>query len=50
MAVLVKANGRFGKAYMAAILPFRRAFVYPLLLRSIGRRWQICTCGAAPPW
>jgi Protein of unknown function (DUF2867) len=40
MAVLVKPNGRFGKAYMAAIQPFRYAFVYPLLLRSIGRRWQ----------
>ncbi len=40
MAVLVKPNGRFGKAYMAAIKPFRYALVYPLLLRSIGRRWQ----------
>jgi uncharacterized protein DUF2867 len=40
MAVLVKPNGRFGKAYMAAIKPFRYAVVYPLLLRSIGRRWQ----------
>ena len=41
MAVLVKPNGRFGKAYLAAIKPFRYAFVYPLLLRSIGRRWQM---------
>jgi hypothetical protein len=40
MAVLVKPNGRLGKAYMAAIKPFRYAFVYPLLLRWIGRRWQ----------
>jgi uncharacterized protein DUF2867 len=40
MAVLVKPNGRFGKAYMAAIKPFRYALVYPLLLRSIGRQWQ----------
>jgi Protein of unknown function (DUF2867) len=40
MAVLVKPNGRFGKAYMAMIKPFRYAFVYPLLLRSIGRQWQ----------
>jgi hypothetical protein len=40
MAVLVKPNGWFGKAYMAAIKPFRYALVYPLLLRSIGRRWQ----------
>jgi hypothetical protein len=36
MAVLVKPNGRLGKAYMAAIKPFRHALVYPLLLRSIG--------------
>jgi hypothetical protein len=40
MAVLVKPNGRLGKAYMAAIKPFRHALVYPLLLRSIGREWQ----------
>jgi hypothetical protein len=40
MAVLVKPNGRLGKAYMAAIKPFRHAFVYPLLLRSIGREWR----------
>jgi hypothetical protein len=40
MAVLVKPNGRLGKAYMAAIKPFRHALVYPLLLRSIGRRWR----------
>jgi Protein of unknown function (DUF2867) len=41
MAVLVKPNGRFGKAYMAAIKPFRHALVYPALLRSIGRQWQM---------
>jgi Protein of unknown function (DUF2867) len=40
MAVLVKPNGWFGKAYMAAILPFRRALVYPMLLRSIERQWE----------
>jgi Protein of unknown function (DUF2867) len=40
MAVLVAPNGRFGKAYMAAIKPFRYAFVYPLLLRWIGRSWE----------
>jgi Protein of unknown function (DUF2867) len=43
MAVLVKPNGWFGKAYMAAILPFRRALVYPPLLRSMGRQWQMQT-------
>jgi Protein of unknown function (DUF2867) len=40
MAVLVTPNGRFGKAYMAAIMPFRYALVYPSLLRWIGHRWQ----------
>jgi len=40
MAVLVRPNGRIGRAYMAAIKPFRHALVYPALLRSIGRRWQ----------
>jgi hypothetical protein len=45
MAVLVKPNGRLGKAYMAAIKPFRYAIVYPLLLRSIGRRWRTQAAG-----
>jgi hypothetical protein len=40
MAVLVKPNGRYGRGYMAAIAPFRYALVYPLMLRSIGRRWR----------
>jgi Protein of unknown function (DUF2867) len=35
MAVLVKPNGLFGKAYMAAIKPFRHLFVYPPLTREI---------------
>jgi hypothetical protein len=37
MAVLVKPNGLFGKAYMAAIRPFRHLIVYPPLLREIER-------------
>jgi Protein of unknown function (DUF2867) len=41
MAVLVKPNGRLGRAYMAAIKPFRYAFIYPLLLRSIRCDWQV---------
>jgi hypothetical protein len=41
MAVLVKPNGWLGKAYMAVIKPFRYALVYPLLLRSLGRQWQV---------
>ena len=40
MAVLVKPNGLFGTAYMAAIRPFRHLIVYPPLLREIGRVWQ----------
>ena len=39
MAVLVKPNGLLGRAYMAAIAPFRYALVYPLMLRAIGRMW-----------
>ena len=41
MAVLVKPNGRFGSAYMAAIKPFRLLLVYPALMRdssATGRR------------
>ena len=40
MAVLVKPNGLFGKAYMAAIAPFRHLIVYPPLIRDIGREWE----------
>jgi hypothetical protein len=40
MAVLVKPNGLFGKAYMAAIKPFRHWIVYPPLLRQIEREWR----------
>ena len=39
MAVLVKPNGLFGRAYMAAIMPFRHVLVYPSLLRALGRAW-----------
>lgn len=40
MAVLVKPNGRFGAAYMAAIKPFRHLIVHPALMRAIERDWQ----------
>jgi hypothetical protein len=40
MAVLVKPNGLFGRAYMAAIAPFRHLIVYPPLMRGIAREWQ----------
>jgi uncharacterized protein DUF2867 len=40
MAVLVKPNGPFGAAYMAAIKPFRYLLVYPAMLREFERSWQ----------
>jgi Protein of unknown function (DUF2867) len=40
MAVYVKPRGLFGKAYMAAIKPFRYAIVYPALMRHIERAWE----------
>ncbi len=42
MAVLVKPNGLFGTAYMAAIRPFRYLIVYPAMMRQVEReaaRW-----------
>jgi hypothetical protein len=40
MAVLVKPNGLFGTAYMAAIRPFRHMIVYPPAMRQIEREWR----------
>jgi hypothetical protein len=40
MAVLVKPNGLFGTAYMAAIAPFRHLIVYPPAMREFGRQWR----------
>jgi Protein of unknown function (DUF2867) len=40
MAVYVKPNGLFGKAYLAAIQPFRHLVVYPPLLRRLERVWR----------
>lgn len=40
MAVYVKPRGAFGKAYMAAIRPFRYWIVYPALMRQLGRAWD----------
>ena len=40
MAVLVKRNGLFGTAYMAAIKPFRRVIVYPSMMRDIEQEWR----------
>ena len=43
MAVYVKPNGLLGRAYMAAIAPFRHLIVYPAMMREIGERWQART-------
>lgn len=40
MAVLVRPNGRFGRAYMAAIRPFRHLIVYPALMRQGRELWE----------
>jgi hypothetical protein len=40
MAVYVKPRGRFGKAYMALIKPFRYLIVYPALTRQTERMWN----------
>ena len=40
MAVLVKPNGLFGTAYMTVIRPLRHLFVYPPMIRQIGRQWR----------
>lgn len=40
MAVYVKPRGLFGKAYMAAIKPFRYLIVYPALMRQVERTWN----------
>ncbi len=40
MAVLVKPNGLFGTAYMAAIRPFRHLIVYPPAMQQIEREWR----------
>ncbi len=39
LAVLVKANGLFGTAYMAAIRPFRHLIVYPRMMRDGAKAW-----------
>jgi Protein of unknown function (DUF2867) len=48
MAVLVKPNGPFGTAYMAAIRPFRHRIVYPAVMRGWEREWQARAGDPAP--
>ena len=40
IAVLVKPNGLFGNAYMAAIRPIRHLIVYPALMREARELWE----------
>lgn len=40
LAVLVKPNGALGRAYMAAIKPFRHLVVYPAMTRFLERSWR----------
>jgi hypothetical protein len=49
MAVLVKPNGLFGTAYMAAIAPFRHLIVYPPAIREFGRQWRARAGEPTPP-
>jgi Protein of unknown function (DUF2867) len=41
MAVYVKPNGLFGRAYLETIKPFRHLVVYPPMLRELERRWRL---------
>lgn len=41
MAVYVRPNGLFGRAYMQFIKPFRYAIVYPAMERHLTRQWRI---------
>ena len=41
MAVLVKPNGLAGRAYMAAIKPFRHLIVYPAIIREAEQTWRV---------
>jgi hypothetical protein len=49
MAVLVRPDGPLGRAYMAAIRPFRHLVVYPAMLREVEREWRAATAQAAVP-
>ena len=48
MTVLVKPNGVFGCAYMAAIAPFRHRLVYPRMIREFGREWRARAAETTP--
>lgn len=40
LTVLVKPNGRFGRAYLLGIKPFRHALIYPVMMRRLAERWH----------
>lgn len=40
MAVFVRPNGIFGRAYMQFIKPFRYAIVYPALEKRMAQQWR----------
>jgi hypothetical protein len=48
MAVYVKPHGLLGTTYMAAIRPFRHLFVYPAMIRQIGRTWRAASSDLGP--
>ena len=48
MTVLVKPNGLFGRAYMAAIKPFRHFVVYPAMIREAEQMWSAIPRRTAP--
>ena len=39
MAVYARTRGWIGRAYLAAIWPFRHGIVYPSLMRAVARSW-----------
>lgn len=39
LAIYVKPNGLLGRAYLAAIKPFRYLIVYPSVMKELGRAW-----------
>jgi hypothetical protein len=45
LAVLVKPNGAWGRAYMSLIGPLRHLFVYPPLMRQIETGWKAAPSG-----
>ncbi len=45
MAILVRPAGLLGRAYLAAIMPFRHLIVYPALMREIEEKWRSVNVG-----